>query len=53
MLEVASTEARNRRDGDYGGGVHYVVRGAKCYVGYIMGYYYTFSKGGVGGGCDI
>ena len=46
MLEVASTKARNSGDGDYGGGVHYVVRGAKCYVGYIMGYYYTFSKGG-------
>ena len=46
MLEVASTEARNSRDGDYGGEVHYVARCAKCYIGYIMGYYYIFSKGG-------
>ena len=37
---------RNSRGGDYGGRVHCVVRGVKCYVGFSMGYDYTFSKGG-------
>ena len=55
MLEVECdqlvlTEAGNSRGGDYGGGVYCVVRGAKCYVGYSMGYDYTFSKGGLRGG---
>ena len=43
---MVPTETRNSGGGDYGGGAHCVVRGAKCYVGYSMGYDYTFSKGG-------
>ena len=39
------TETRKSRGGDDGGGVHYVVRGAKCYVGYSMGYdLYLFKR---------
>ena len=41
------TETRNSHGGDYGGGVHCVVRGAKCYVGYSIGYDCTFSEGGL------
>ena len=47
-VEVRSSglkETRNSRGGDYGGGVHCVVRGAKCYLGYSMGYDCTFPKG--------
>ena len=40
--QLVLTETRNSRGGDYEGGVHCVVRGAKFDVGYSMGYDYTF-----------
>ena len=51
--QLVLTETRNSRGGDYGGGVHCVVRGAKFDVGYSMGYVYTFSKGVGGEGGDL
>ena len=54
VWSLVLTGRRNSRGGDYEGGVHcFVVRGAKCYVGYSMGYDYTFSKGGWGKRGDL
>ena len=44
--QLVLIETKNSRGGDYEGGVQCVVRGAKCCVGYSMGYDYTFQKGG-------